>query len=93
MSNTRVAPERRAGKLLERLEGRAFDTCEGVQNLETPDDVENLFEHLRTHFEPIEVFRQGRIVVDFLYDFEHQSGEEIRDFDTRFNILLRRFRQ
>ena len=26
VSHTRVAPERRAGKLLERLEGRAFDS-------------------------------------------------------------------
>ena len=27
VSNTRPAPERRAGELLERLEGRAFDWC------------------------------------------------------------------
>ena len=43
---------------------------------------------LRTHFEPIEVFRRGRIVDDFPYDLERQPGEEIRDYDTRFNILL-----
>ena len=41
VSNTRVAPETRAGKLLERLEGRAFDSCEGFQDLETPNGVEN----------------------------------------------------
>ena len=90
-SNTRVAPERRAGKLLERLEARAFDSCEGIQDLETPNCVENLLDHLRTHSGPIEVFRRGRIVDDFVYDFERQPGEEIRDYDTRFNILLRRF--
>ena len=50
VSNTRVAPERRAGKLLERLEARAFDSCEGIQDLETPNGVENLLDHLRTHF-------------------------------------------
>ena len=55
VSHTRLAPERRAGKLLERLEGRAFDLCEGIQDLETPEGVENLLDHLRTHFEPIEV--------------------------------------
>ena len=44
------------------LEGRAFDPCEGIQNLETPDGVENLLDHLRTHFEPVEVFKRGRIV-------------------------------
>ena len=90
-SNTRVAPERRDGKLLERLEARAFDSCEGIQGLETPNDVENLLGHLRTHVEPVEAFRRGRIVDDFVYDFERQPGEEIRDYDTRFNILLRRF--
>ena len=59
--------------------------------METPTGVENLLDHLRTHFEPIEVFRRGRIVDDFVYDFERQPGEEIRDYDTRFNFLLRRF--
>ena len=76
---------------MERLEGRAFDSCEGIQDLETPDGVENLLDHLRTHFKPIEVIRRGRIVNGFVYDFERQPGEEIRDFDTRFIILLRRF--
>ena len=73
------------------LEGRPFDSCEGIQNLERPDGVENLLDHLRTHFEPIEVFRRGRIVDDFVYDFERQPGEEVRDYDTIFNILSRRF--
>ena len=56
VSNTRVAPERRAGKLLERPEGRALDCCEGIQNMETPNSVENLLDHLRRYFDPIEVF-------------------------------------
>ena len=48
---TRVAPQRRAGKLFERLEGRTFESCEGIQDLETPHGAENLLDHLRTHFE------------------------------------------
>ena len=40
--NTRVAPERRAGEPLERLEDLAFDSCEGIQDMETPNGVENL---------------------------------------------------
>ena len=36
VSNTRVALERRAGKLLERVEGRAFDSGEGLQDLDMP---------------------------------------------------------
>ena len=50
-SNTRVAPQRRVGKLLERLEGRAFDLREVSQDLETPKGVEILLDHLRLHFE------------------------------------------
>ena len=50
-SNTRVAPQRRAGELFERLEGRTFDSCEGIQDLETPNGVEKLLDLLRTHFE------------------------------------------
>ena len=58
VSNTRVAPERRAGKLLERLEGRAFNSIEGIQDLVTPNGFENLLDHLRTHFERTDVFRR-----------------------------------
>ena len=42
--STRVAPERRAGKLLERLDGRACDACEGRQDVDTPS-VEDLLDH------------------------------------------------
>ena len=76
---------------MERLEARAFDSCEGILDLDIPSGVENLPDHLRTHFEPIEIFRRERIVDDFVYDFERLPGEEIRDYDTRFNILLKRF--
>ena len=58
VSNTRMATERRARKLLERLEARAFDSFEGTQDLETPNGVENLLDHLRTHFEPIQPQRR-----------------------------------
>ena len=88
VSNARVAPARMAGK----LEGRAIDSCEGIQDLESPDGVENLFDHLKTHFGPIEEFRRGWIVDDFVYDIERQPGEEIMDYDTRVNFLLRRFK-
>ena len=62
----------------------------GIRDLETPDGVENLLDHLRTHVGTIEVVRRGRIVDDLVFDFERQPSEEIRDYDTRFNILLRR---
>ena len=88
VSHTRVASERRAGKLLERLEGRAFELCEVIQDLETPNGVEDLLCHLRRHFEPIDVFRQGRVVDDFVGDFERQLGEEAEEYKPRRDAML-----
>ena len=47
VSNTRVAPERRVGKLVEGLERRGFDSCGGIQDIETPNGVENLLGRLK----------------------------------------------
>ena len=69
MSHTRVAPERGAGKLLERLEGHAVDLREGILDWETPKGVENLLDHLRRYFEPIDVSRQGGVVDDVVGGF------------------------
>ena len=43
--------------------------------METHNGVENLLDHLRIHFEPIEVFRQGRVVDDFVCVLERQPDE------------------
>ena len=83
-----MASERGAGKLLERLEGRAFDSTEGIQDLETPCVVENLIDHLRIHFEPIEVFRRERVVDNSVCDFERQPGEEIKEYDQVRDAML-----
>ena len=92
VSNTRVAPDRRAGKLLERLEGRAFESCEGIQALDTPNCVD-LLDHLRTRFELGIILSRLRIVDDFdLVTTSSVSKVKISEiYDARFNILLRRF--
>ena len=87
VSTTRVAPERRAGKLLERLQGHAFDLCQGIHDRETPKGVENLLDHLRMYFEPIDVFRQGGVVDDFVGDFERQPGEEVEEYPPRGDAM------
>ena len=62
--------------------------CEGTLDLETPNGVENLLDHLRMHFEPIEVVRRGRHVYDFVYDFERQQGEEIKKDEPLRDAML-----
>ena len=66
VSRTRLALERRAGKLLERVEGHAFDLSEGIQDWQTPKGVDILLDHLRRYFEPIDVSRQGGVLDDFV---------------------------
>ena len=85
MGNARVAPDRRAGTLLQRLEGRAFDSCAGIQDWETPNGVENLLDHLRML---IEEFRRGRVVDHFVCDFERQRGEEIKEDEPLRDAML-----
>ena len=88
MSNKRVTPERRADKLLERREGRAFDACEGIQDLETPDGVEDLLDHLRVHFKPVEVFRRGRVVDDVVCNFDRPPGGKIKEYEPLSDAML-----
>ena len=83
----------RAGRLLVRLEGDAFDACETLDTAELRSwgGVALLMKHLKSRFEPIEVLRVGRIVDDFLYEFERKNGEEMQEYDMRFTNLLKRF--
>ena len=80
MSTTRINPKRRAGKMLERLKDVAFDATETIkpEALREEDGVTVLLNHLRDKFEPLEVLRVGRIVDDFVYDFERADSEEIQ---------------
>ena len=56
------------------LEGHAFDLCEEIQDWETPKGVENVLDHLRKHFEPIEVFGRGRVVDGSVLRFRASAG-------------------
>ena len=85
--------ERRAGRLLERLEGDAFDACETLDTseLRSWSGAATFMKHLKSRFEPIDVLRVGRIVDDFLYEFERKNGEDMQEYDMRFTNLLKRF--
>ena len=88
-SNARVASESWAGKLLERLEGRALDSTAGRQDLETPNGVWEFARSLEdANIEPIEVFRRGRVMDDFVHDFERQPGEEIKEVEPLRDATL-----
>ena len=40
------------------------------------------------HYEPIDVFRQGRVVDDFVGDFERQPGEEAEEYEPLRDAML-----
>ena len=56
--------------------------------METLDGVENLLDNMRMYFKPIEVFRGGTIVDDFVCDFEPQPGEEIKEYEPLRDAML-----
>ena len=65
----------------------AFDSSGGTQDWETPKDVEILLDHLRRYFEPIDVYRQGGVVADFVGDYERQQGEEVEEYAPRRDAM------
>ena len=48
-----------------------------------PNGIENLLDHLRTHLEQILKYLGEEGLDDFVYDFERQPGEEIRDYEIQ----------
>ena len=78
-------------KLLERREGRALDSRDVTQDLETPSGAEDSLDHLRTHLEPIEVFRRERIGVrhkiQHFVETLRGSGWTSESFDEGTRVL------
>ena len=88
---SRTAASRRGGKLLERLRGDAFEKTETLSphSLLCDDGVQVLLKFLRGKYEPMEAIRVGRLCDGFLHELARRNGEEIMDFDTRFESALR----
>ena len=91
VATTRMKPERRANRLLERLKGDAFDKTEGLdpELLKGPDGVEILLQYLHGQYDQQEALRVGTSVEESRENFVRRSGEEVRDFSMRFESKVK----
>ena len=87
---TRMEPELRGVKLLEKLTGDAFDKLELVdpKTLYRRDGVEQFKKLVWDKYEPMERHRVGRVMDKFLEEFSRKYDEEIMDYNTRFDKEL-----
>ena len=85
-------PASRCGcKLLQKLTGDAFDKTEHLDPnaLVHEDGVARLLSYLEMKYEPKEAVKVGSAIDEFIERLERRPGEEIRDFDTRFESKLK----
>jgi len=89
---TRTPKERRAGKLLMNLTGKAFERTEmlDIKTLMNDHGVALFKDYLKNKFEPVETQRVGLVADELLYEFERRYDEEIVDYDTRFQATVHR---
>ena len=91
VANSRTSPSRQGGKLLERFTGAAFQRTENLDpnTLKTDDGVKKLMDFLSSKFEPREAVRVGRVMDEYTEKFKREFGEEIQEFDTKFESRTR----
>ena len=78
---------KRAIKLLQALTGEAFEKLEHIdpESLRCEDGVERLKQHIVNVYEPIEDYRVGKVMDDFLEDFGRKKGQEILDYNLAWD--------
>ena len=57
-------------------------------SLKTTDGVAKFIDLIRKRYEPLENYRVGRIMDQFMYEFTRKPDEEILDYNTRFDREL-----
>eukprot|EP00435_Cladocopium_sp_Y103_P055701 s1586_g18.t1 len=85
-SNTAIDPSFRAGKLVEKLTGQAWECCEtlDVSSLRCPQGVQLLLDHLWAELEPLEHLRISSTLSEFYQKFRRPKGQQFTAYDTAF---------
>ena len=95
LATTGIDEEYRAGRLAEKLEGRAWlaiQTLE-VSKLRSPEGVTYLLQHLQQELEPIEHLQTFTTLHHFFKVFQREKGEEFVSFDTKFRDQLQKLEE
>eukprot|EP00959_Pyramimonas_sp_CCMP1952_P459762 9478773-Pyramimonas_sp.AAC.1 len=89
--NTAILPERRGGRLLSRLKGDAEAKTENLdpETLARPDGVRVLLRYLHEKYDQQETLKVGTLVDEFVEKVSRNAGEEIMDFETRYEAKVR----
>ena len=90
-ASSQTPASRRGCKLLQKLTGDAFDKTEHLDpnTLVHEDGVARLLSYLEAKYEPKEAVKVGSAIDEFIERLERRPGEEIRDFDTRFESKMK----
>jgi len=81
-ATTGVEPQDRAVRLLQELKGEAFEKLENIQvaTLQCDNGIDIFKEAIVAAYEPIEDYRVGKIMDEFLDDFSRKRDQEIVDY-------------
>ena len=90
-ASSQTPASRRGCKLLQKLTGDACDKTDHLDpnTLVHEDGVARLLSYLEAKYEPKEAVKVGSAIDEFIERLERRPGEEIRDFDTRFESKMK----
>lgn len=92
VATTGIDEEYRGGRLMEKLEGRAWLATQtmDVKKLRCANGVNHLLNHLQQELEPVEHLQTFQVLHEFFHSFKRSKGEEFVSFDTRFRGMLQK---
>jgi len=94
-TTTSIDEEYRAGKLLQKLSGEAWNATESldVATLKTKGGVNVLLQHLWNELEPLQYLRTCNTLSYFFKTFRRAKGQEMVSFDTAFRGQCKRLEE
>ena len=95
LATTGIDEEFRAGRLMEKLEGRAWHATQtlDVTQIRKPSGVDFLLDHLQQELEPVEHLQIFNVLHGFFKNFRRSRGEEFTTFDTRLRDQLQKLQE
>ena len=95
LATTGIDEEFRAGRVMEKLEGRAWQATQTLQvsKLRSSEGVHYLLQHLQKELEPVEHLQTFQALHEFFRGFKRNRGEEFSTYDARFRAQLQKMEE
>lgn len=91
-ANSSIDASFRAGKLVEKLTGQAWECCETL-DVASLDGVAKLLAHLWAELEPLEHLRIANTMSEFYQKFQRPRGQQFTTYDTSFRAQCLRLKE